>query len=106
MSFLSKARVEFNPAVKNESWLKLLAGEFPTIAEALSGSGLDVNKADRVPPLTLMIYEKEGKLRFSLSNREYPRSFYGHVGDPLHVLESIEDAMVNDQGEWITKGAK
>ncbi len=100
MSFLAKAKGVFNPAESNKDWRPIIEGEFPTIAEALAGSGLDVNKADRIPPLTLMIYVRDGKLRFSLSSRDFPRAFYGHVGDPLHVLESIEDALMNDQGEW------
>lgn len=103
MSFLTNARGEFNPTKLNEGWRPLLELEFPTIAEALAGSGPEVKKSDAIPPMTLMIFEKDGKLRFSFSSRDYPRSFYGMVGDPQHVLESIEDALVNDQGEWVTK---
>lgn len=103
MSFLTNARGEFNPAKVNDGWKPSLELEFPTIAEALAGSAPDVKASDRIPPMTLMIFDKEGKLRFSFSSRDYPRAFYGCVGDPQHVLESIEDALVNDQGEWVTK---
>jgi len=103
MSFLQKFRPEFNPMMENGDWKPLLELEFPTIAEALAGSGPEVKASEKVPPLTLMIFLKEGKLRFSLSSRDFPRAFYGAVGDPQHVLESIEDALVNDQGEWVTK---
>jgi len=103
MSFLEKARGEYNPEMMNGDWQPRLAAEFPTLAEALAGSSLDVKAADRIPPLTLMIFSKEGKLRFSLSSRDFPRAFYGSVGDPMRVLESIEDALMNDQGEWSTK---
>lgn len=103
MSFLANARGEFNPTKVNDAWLNLLKLEFPTLAEALAGSPPDVKASDRIPPMTLMIFDKEGKLRFSLSSRDFPRAFYGAVGDPQHVLESIEDALVNDQGEWVTK---
>lgn len=103
MSFLAKFRGEFNPALQNQDWKPSFSIEFPTIAEALAGSDESVKASDRVPPLTLMIFIKEGKMRFSLSGRDFPRAFYGSVGDPQHVLESIEDALVNDQGEWVTK---
>jgi len=106
MSFLQKARGEYNPAMKNGDWQPLLQGEFPTLAEALAGSSEEVKAQDRIPPLTLMIFCKEGKLRFSLSSRDFPRAFYGSVGDPLHVLESIEDALAHDQGEWSTRRSK
>jgi len=103
MSFLANARGEFNPAKRNEVWQKQLAAEFPVLAEALAGSPPEVKGADRIPPLTLMIYDKDGNLAFSLSSRDFPRSFFGRVGDPMRVLESIEDALANEQGEWVAK---
>ena len=103
MSFLDKARGEFNPAKRNEGWAPLLMDEFPTITLALQGSPPEVKGADAIPPMTLMIYEKNGDLRFSLSNRDWPRSFFGHVSNASRVLESIEDALVNDIGEWVAK---
>lgn len=106
MSFLAKARGEYNPELVNGDWQPRFAGEFPTLAEALAGSPMEVKASERIPPLTLMIFAKEGKLRFSLSSRDFPRAFYGSVGDPMRVLESIEDALVNDQGEWSTKRSK
>jgi len=103
--FLSSFRGNFNPATKDIDWMQHLALEFPTLAEALAGTGPEVKGADQVPPLTLMIFAKEGRLRFSLSNRDFPRAFYGAVKDPLHVLESIEGALVAQEGEWATKKA-
>jgi len=103
MGFLQSFRGEYNPSKRDEMWAPLLSQEFPTLCEALQGTPPDVKGTDAVPPLTLMIFQKEGKLRFSLSNRDFPRAFYGAIGDPLHVLESIEDALMNEHGEWATK---
>lgn len=103
MSFLDNARGEFNPAKENDDWWPLLAGEFPVLAQALAGSDIDVKPADRIPPLTLMVFVRDGRLRFSLSSRDFPRAFYGQVKQPLHVLESIEEALVSGDGEWAAK---
>lgn len=101
--FKEGASVHFNPAQRDVNWAQHLALEFPELTEALLGD-LDFPKTPgSIPALTLMVFAKDGTLRFSLSCRDYPRSFFGTVKDPLHVLESIELALGAQEGEWFTK---
>lgn len=103
MSFLDNARGEFNPEKENNDWRPILSAEFPVLAEALAGSDLSVKASERIPPLTLMVFVRDGKLRFSLSSRDFPRAFYGAIKEPLHVLESIEFALATGEGEWAAR---
>jgi len=102
-TFFDGARGQPNPAVENGDWAELLLQEFPAVTEALRGSPAGTSKAEALPPMTLMIFAKDGRLRFSLSNRDWPRSFFGSVKNPLRVLESIETALMSGEGDWVTK---
>lgn len=102
-SFREQAQEHYNPALRDQSWTELLKVEFPEITAAIQGDPEFPGKKGAMPPLTLMIYSQDGRLRFSLSNRDYPRSFFGSVKDCQHVLESIEYALMTGEGDWHTK---
>jgi len=101
--FKEAAAQHYNPMTRDIAWSQHLALEFPELTEALMGDPDYPKTPGSIPALTLMIFAKDGTLRFSLSNRDYPRQFFGTVKDPLHVLESIELALMSQEGEWVTK---
>jgi hypothetical protein len=101
--FFSGAKGEFNPALANREWDKHLAVQFPTLTAVLAGTPGPGKGGFETPPLNLTIFAKDGKLRFSVSSRDFPRTFWGSVKDALHVMESIEEALIAGEGEWSDK---
>lgn len=102
-TFFDGARQNYNPMDDNKKWSEHLSQEFPALTQVLCGSDETVPKAERLPAMTLMIFAKDGTLRFSLSNRDWPRSFFGSVTNPLDVLKSVEEAIMTGKGDWVNK---
>lgn len=93
----------FNPALESESWLPKLRLIYPQIASALEGEpDWDRDRSKR-PPYSLIIGDREGRLRFTLSNQEALRTYHCQISDPTDILGSIESALAANQGEWVTK---
>lgn len=94
---------KYNPLTVNEAWAGPLEVEHPNLTSALCGDPKWKPGSPGLPPLTLMVFAKDGSLRFSLSSREASRSFFGAVSDPGNLLKSIEEAIGACKGEWVTK---
>lgn len=94
---------KWNPASQDVEWAQYLALEFPLLTEALVGDPKPEGGGVARPPLTLMIFGKEGTLRYSLSSRLTARAWFGSVKDPAKVLESVEASLAAGDGEWVTK---
>lgn len=68
------------------------AEEFPALCEALIGV-ISERAEDTIPAHTLMVFVREGRLRFSLSSKDSDTVFFGEADDPVKGLWSIEDAI-------------
>lgn len=68
--------------------------EFPGLADALIGvaSGKD---GDAIPAHTLMMFVREGRLRFSLSSQESDIVLFGEVADPSAGLSGVEACLAS-----------
>jgi hypothetical protein len=93
----------FNPKDDNKAWFDALSKVAPELAEALQGDLTWNEKNQKRPPMTLMVYCRDGVLKFSLSSRFSRRSYYGVVKSPGELLESVEHAMNLGEGEWVKK---
>jgi len=102
-SFADNAIVPQNPVDDNIGWMSKLEPAYPNVAFALAGEiGWEGNKLKR-PPLSLIISVREGRLRFTLSNPEWHRTYHCQITDPGEPLKSVEMALAANQGEWVTK---
>jgi len=102
-SFADNAILPANPVDDNMGWMTKLDGKYPSLASALSGEiGWEKNGGKR-PPLSLIIFTRDGRLRFTLSNPEWNRTYHCQITDPSDPLGSVEMALAANQGEWVTK---
>lgn len=94
---------EFNPAAISDEWHAKLKPLYPSIAMALVGEPDWERDKSKRPPYSLIISDREGKLRFTLSNPTASRTYHCQVTSASDVLGSIEAALAANQGEWVTK---
>jgi len=94
---------EFNPAQISEEWASKLKPLYPHLTAALVGEPDWERDKSKRPPYSLIISDREGKLRFTLSNPTSNRTYHCQVTSALDVLGSIEAALAANQGEWVTK---
>ena len=94
---------EFNPAAISEEWCSKLKPLYPSITAALVGEPDWERDRSKRPPYSLIISDREGKLRFTLSNPTSNRTYHCMVSSATDVLGSIEAALTANQGEWVTK---
>lgn len=97
---------EWNPDKEDNGWLLPLTKSYPTLAKALRGTDRERGDAEDRPGLTLMLFSRDGMLKFSLSSQDWPRTYYGQVSDASEPLMSVELALVANQGEWSVKRQK
>lgn len=102
---LAGAKGEWKPDGQYDGWLAHVQGPYPTLASALIGEEEWEKGAGRRPPLSLIITNREGKLKFTLSNPEWPSTYHCHVTDAKDVLGSVERALAANMGEWVRKRA-
>ncbi len=98
-----QAMGEYNPAKENCEWEPKLKVGYPTLARALREQSKGLGDSADMPAMTLMIFAREGKLKFSLSSQEWPRTYYGVISDAGDVLGSVERALAANEGEWSKK---
>lgn len=94
---------EFNPAQISEEWATKLRPLYPHITAAMVGETDWERDRTKRPPYSLIISDREGRLRFTLSNQEAGRTYHCQVSDATDVLGSIERALASNQGEWVTR---
>jgi hypothetical protein len=78
-----------NGSVEDLLWVADVALEYPTLAEWLAGRAEGSEALPAFEPWSLKLFSKAGQLRFSLSQREGFKSYFGHVRDPKDVLGSV-----------------
>jgi len=102
-NFADGAILPVNPTDDNVEWLGKLEGKYPNLASALAGEVGWEKQGGKRPPLSVIIYVRDGRLRFTLSNPDWHRSYHCQITDPTDPLRSIEMALAANQGEWVTK---
>jgi hypothetical protein len=100
---LSGAKGDYNPEANYDGWVDTLSKLYPTLTAALVGEADWEKGQGRRPPLSLIVTNRDGKLKFTLSNPEWPRTYHCQVTDPSDVLMSCELALAANQGEWVQK---
>jgi hypothetical protein len=102
---LAGAKGDWNPEASYDGWVEKMIVAYPTLTSALIGE-VDWEKgAGRRPPLSLIITNRDGKLKFTLSNPEWPSTYHCQVTDATDVLASVERALAANMGEWVRKRA-
>jgi hypothetical protein len=86
--------------------LRALSVKYPELVEALYGRKGGNGSGPMVPPMTLMVYFREGQLRWSLSSTESSKSFYGKVTTPGEPLEAVEACLLAGEFERVAKKGK
>lgn len=102
-TFADGFQPQFNPAQISDEWLTKLKPLYPSIAAALVGEPDWERDRSKRPPYSLIISDREGRLRFTLSNQDATRTYHCQITDAGDVLGSIETALAHNQGEWVTK---
>lgn len=100
---LSGAKGEWNPEANYDGWLEKMQAAYPVLCSALVGEEGWEKGAGRRPPLSLIITNREGKLKFTLSNPEWPSTYHCQITDASDVLGSVERALAANMGEWVRK---
>jgi len=93
----------FNPAELDDGWYPKLKALFPSIALALIGEEDWERDRSKRPPYSVIIANRDGKLKFTLSNPTAARTYHAPIVDAVRLLESIEGALANNQGDWVSK---
>jgi len=86
-----------------QQWHDAVRAKYPLLADALLGNELTRKDGPVRPPLSLIISTKDGRLRFSLSNPEASKTYFGKIDDPSDILGSCEACLANQSGEWSMK---
>jgi hypothetical protein len=94
---------EFNPAAISDEWYSKMKTIYPCIATALVGEPDWERDKTKRPPYSVIISDREGKLRFTLSNPSANRTYHCGISDASDVLKAIEGALAANRGEWVTK---
>jgi len=82
-----------------------LAGVYPEIGEALWGHSPTKENPKAVPPMTLMLSIRDGRVRWQLSSQDSHQGFGGVVRTPSDPLKAIEQALLSgDFDQWSKKG--
>jgi hypothetical protein len=100
---LAGAKQNWRPDDQFDDWFEVLSGKYPTLASALIGEDGWEGSRDKRPPLSLILTNREGKLKFTLSNPEWPRTYHCQITSASDVLGSVESALAANQGEWVQK---
>lgn len=100
---LAGAKGNYNPEDSYDGWVEKLTPMYPTLVAALVGEEDWEKGAGRRPPLSLIVTNRDGKLKFTLSNPEWPSTYHCQVTDALDVLGSVEAALKANMGEWVRK---
>jgi hypothetical protein len=100
---LAGAKGEWKTDGQYDGWLEKISKPYPTLAAALIGEEGWEKGGGRRPPLSLIITNREGKLKFTLSNPEWPSTYHCQVTDASDVLLSVEMALAANEGEWVRK---
>ncbi len=101
--FSSSFEQPYNPRDDNQAWMEALSAVAPELADAIQGDLSWTEKSNKRPPMTLMVFCRDGILKFSLSSKHSKRSFYGVVKSPGDLIESVEHALNVGEGEWVKK---
>jgi len=88
------------------SWFLPLAEGHPILAEALIGKAKADQEGPARDPMTLMIFERDGKLKFRLGSPLGKRAFFGVIREPAQGLDSIEASLAAQDGEWVVSKGK
>lgn len=86
-----------------QAWYDIVAKDYPNLAQALLGNELTRKDGPVRPPFSLIIGVRDGRLRFSLSNQEASKTYFGKIDDPGAILESVEGCLRDGGGEWSLK---
>ena len=97
---------EWNPSKEDNGWFLPLSEISPTLAGAIRGTDKEWGDKEDRPGLTLMIFARDGMLKFSLSSQEWPRTYYGTISHPGDLQMSVESALKANLGEWSIKRDK
>lgn len=100
---LAGAKGNYNPSEQYDNWNEQLAEKYPTITSSLLGEEDWEKGAGRRPPLSIIIQNRDGKLKFSLSNPEWPSTYHCQITSATDVLGSIEAALASNMGEWVKR---
>lgn len=104
-SALDGARGEWNPSSEASAWLPKMRPDYPCLCDALLGEEGWEKGGGKRPPLSLILSNREGKLKFTLSNPEWPSTYHCTVEDASDVLASVEKGLADNLGEWVRKRA-
>lgn len=83
-----------------------LAQAYPELAAAFRGHSKLDGPGPLVPPMTLMVYFRDGRWRASLSSTESSRTCYFKVESILGLFEGLEKAILTGEFERVAKKAK
>ncbi len=100
---LDGAKGSWKPEGQYDGWAEKMLPLYPTLVSALVGEEDWEKGAGRRPPLSLILTNREGKLKFTLSNPEWPSTYHCQVTDASDVLGSVEAALAANMGEWVRK---
>jgi len=102
-TFLDGYQRPFNPVEDNKSWADAMQVRYPLLTDAMVGSEASGRSGPKVPPMSLKIHAKDGRLRFTLSSPDSHRCYSGPISDPTEPLASVEATLQSSAGEWWEK---
>lgn len=100
---LEGSKGDWNPEVNYDGWVEKLQDRYPVLTNAMLGEEGWEKGAGRRPPLSLILQNRDGKLKFSLSNPDWPRTYHCQITDATDVLRSVEAALAANSGEWVKR---
>jgi hypothetical protein len=101
-AFEAQAEQELDSIV----WMSKVAEQYPRLAEALAGKEPDSRGKGGVPSLTLMLYKRDGALRWSLSAPGCPIQLYGRFEVFEQLLEAVERDLGNGKFDKVVRKGK
>jgi hypothetical protein len=105
-SFYDAFEAQANQEIDAIVWQSKVAETMPRLAEAFTGKEPDAKGQGGIPPLTLMIYKRDGALRWSLSAPGCPIQLYGRFEVYESLLESVERDLQGGKFDKVVKKGK
>lgn len=93
----------YNPLTENDSWAPTLSERYPHLTEALQGAPGWKPGSKGQPPMTLMLFAKDGKLKATLSNAKFPMAWTAVLEAGIEPLTAVEGLLATGGGDVYTK---
>lgn len=101
-----RLQLRYNPLTEDDSWAPQLSMAYPHLTQALQGAPGWKPGDKGQPPMTLMVFKRDGKLKATLSAQEYPMAWTVVIEAAERPLEAVERALADGGGDVYKKNKK